>query len=233
MAHVSPSSSPHAAYSWHAADPPDLSDCPHPWDRIDVTRRGGVLACCFAQEPLGNLERQSLASILNGARRRRLQDDIANNRINPACLAAACIYAHRSARRPWSVHLPPDRFRVRGLRGSRSAFCPSRADGGVLVEGPNRFLPAGRIEARPRVVVMRPVSACRRPICVELVAADESGAVHASVRQPAAANGAVDIAAAFVVPPGERRRFSIRLGVEGFGALVIFRGLDLSGEPVP
>lgn len=63
--------------------------CPHPWFSLAVASNGDVVACCRDLERetvLGNLFRQELAEIWNGAAYRALRRDLAAGR--PGCQAA-------------------------------------------------------------------------------------------------------------------------------------------------
>lgn len=203
----------HATYPWSADAPPEIRDCMHPWERIDVTNAGDVLACCFAQEPLGSLHRQSLQGILGGKRRRILQDDVRRNRINPACFNAACLYAHTSVRRSWQVWFSADRFRVHGVQFRNGALCLPWLGNGPMVQGPFRYLPAAAISAKLRLKIVRIWPARRaKPEEFYFDVVDDQGKKYADRRLALTQTGDVEVGLDFRVGNLSRSRFSFRIG---------------------
>jgi MoaA/NifB/PqqE/SkfB family radical SAM enzyme len=88
-----PPAEPNAA----EAAPPRYSACREPWRWLNIAANGDVLPCCWAVQPLGNLnEVGSLADIWNGEKMVELRDDIRENRVNKhVCVGASCVYVAR------------------------------------------------------------------------------------------------------------------------------------------
>ena len=200
--------------------------------RIDVTNGGEVLACCFAQETLGNVLRDGLATVLHGERRRLLQDDIRRNRINPGCFNAACMYAHKSVQRRWTVRFPADRFTIRDqLIDGAAVYDPSVGDG-LFVDGPFRFLPAAHIEATLHFSHIRRSLFAGAPagtIRVELL--DERGTHHAEATGGLSWRRKSTLRLSVSLPEILRYRFSFRIWLAGVAETVCFNGATLKGTP--
>ncbi len=71
----------------------ELSDCPHPWEWLQVRGNGDVLPCLYAQKPVGNIVKDGgVKGIWNGPELRRLRKDIIAGRLNRVCAGTACPY---------------------------------------------------------------------------------------------------------------------------------------------
>lgn len=223
----------HLTVPWHGKRAPELSDCEAPWNRIDVTNGGEVLACCFTQETLGNVLRDGLDAVLNGERRRQLQEDVRRNRINPGCLNAACMYAPMSVRRPWTVHFPADRFTIRDkLVDGVAVYEPSAGDG-LFAEGPARFLPAAHIEAAVEFSRTRPSFFAGAPagkVRVEVM--DERGLSHGETTRGLSWRRKSTLRLPFSLPEVLRYRFGFRIWLTGIHEAVRFHGVTLKGTPI-
>ncbi len=221
-----------ATYAWTREAPPDLCDCPHPWDRLDVTASGEALACCFAQESLGNVITLGLDAVLDGPRRARLQGDVAANRINPTCLEAPCIYAHASTRRPWTVHFPADRFSHSGDPADEAVGYDPKSGDGLLAAGPWRYLPAARVDAR--VLLARPglilPFSSTGSVRVEVV--DEAGTRYVQAHRRLGWRRDQGLQLHFSLPKRRRLRMGVRIWLTGVNGPLRFGGLVLQGEPV-
>lgn len=215
-----------ATYEWESGSPPSLRDCTHPWDRIDVCNNGDVLACCFAQEPLGNVLRDGLEAVLQGERRRMLQTDVSAGRLHPTCFNAPCIYAPSALKRDWRVWFPPDRFRLHGRDGGGAILCAGDGES-LFVEGPWRFLPIGRMTLTVR---FRQLGGWRARIKggrirVELV--DDSGRCYLRNTSRRRWGRNFDISLSFGLPSLLRRRMAVRVVAGQFGAPIEFLGLAI------
>ena len=215
-----------------------LRDCGFPWDRIDVTNTGEVLPCCFAQETLGNVIHVGLAGILEGPRRKALQDDVREGRLNPLCFNAACPFARNSMAPGWTTFFPADRFapHIGEWQDSQIAYRPARGDG-LIFGGPYRFLPMAEMKAEfifsghlgfgaNRVV--QALAAGQ----VTLEIRDATGHVHARSEVPT-----IEIESApalqFALEGYHRHRFEFRASATRVNFSLLFRGVRLSGRPAP
>ncbi|MBN1262735.1 MAG: radical SAM protein [Candidatus Pacebacteria bacterium] len=72
--------------------------CLYPFIFLEFHARGEVFACCPAWTrfgPIGNLYRQSIEEIWNGARIRKLRKKIYDNRYRSTCRAGYCPFLHQ------------------------------------------------------------------------------------------------------------------------------------------
>lgn len=221
----------HASYPWQGDDVPKISDCPHPWDRLDVTATGDALPCCFAQETLGNVRSDGLAGVLHGKRRLQLQEDVQAGRINPACFNAPCMYAHDSIRMPWRVFFPPDRFHTAGISRNSRALCLAWP-GRVFVSGPQRFVPQASIEAR--FLFAAPfwwLYPAKFAPTLQIAAVNDAGVCLSEKEFVLPPQHRFALSLAFVIEQPLRARLSLHVRARRMFLPVWFEGMELSGTP--
>lgn len=80
-----------------AAAPPRYSSCREPWTWLNIAANGDVTPCCWAVQPLANLnDVGSLADIWNGEKMVELRTNIRENRVDAhVCAGASCVYVAR------------------------------------------------------------------------------------------------------------------------------------------
>ena len=213
-----------------------VMECGYPWDRLDVTNTGEALPCCFAQETLGNVLQLGLDGVLNGPRRRALQEDVSAGRLHPLCFNAPCPFARNTMRRGWETFFPADRFlpRLGEMEGSTIAYSPSRGDG-LIFAGPDRFFPEAAMEARFVFAARgtfgpgRTVNALATGVLI-LEAGDTTGQVFARGEVPISE---IETAAPvrFQIEGYHRRRCEFRAHARGVNVSLLFSGIRLSGAP--
>ena len=75
-----------------------VKDCHYPGTWMMVTADGKVTPCCFAQQPLGNLNDAAVDAIWNGPVAMELRQYIVSDRIHPICAGAPCKFVQNMAK---------------------------------------------------------------------------------------------------------------------------------------
>jgi hypothetical protein len=136
------------AHNFRAVPAGMTRNCVDPWEYIEFTARGEVRPCCV-RPPIGNLQEQNIASILNGSQVRELRSNLLTGNLDLICK---------------SCHLAPPveirvfQERIRGLVEqaqpmsgfSEGAYLRANPDVAEAREDPRvHFSVWGRLEARP------------------------------------------------------------------------------------
>jgi radical SAM protein with 4Fe4S-binding SPASM domain len=59
--------------------------CSYPWNHVFVDTQGSLLTCCYAGEPIGNLNNDDFFSIWNGEEYRELRSSLVEGRVHRRC----------------------------------------------------------------------------------------------------------------------------------------------------
>jgi MoaA/NifB/PqqE/SkfB family radical SAM enzyme len=69
-----------------------IGKCQAPWEWLFVNNRGECRPCCYMQDPIGNLERQTVHEIWNGSTIQEIRSSIAKDEVHRLCQGASCSY---------------------------------------------------------------------------------------------------------------------------------------------